>query len=275
MTTGVPAMTADRERAKAHATILGDLNISSEQLRNLARAHIEVSEELSDARLEISSLKDAERTDLAELTRLGEENERLVKALAEHGLLNAPALRWQGEAVAPVRIHAMTADDRVVRVLAEHPVVMTVAGELTRFLKEQEAANYIELRLTDANDGQEYALLIQRVGGETPAQQAQRLKDELATLTHPVPSQQGGFGAAALAEVAAGCPCLRCIRERGDKSGGLPLEYTMMIVCVICGNKRCPHSDDHRNPCTNSNEPGQHGSRYGGLAAPSPKKQEE
>lgn len=86
MTTGVPAMTADRERAKAHATILGDLNISSEQLRNLARAHIEVSEELSDARLEISSLKDAERTDLAELTRLGEENERLVKALAEHGI---------------------------------------------------------------------------------------------------------------------------------------------------------------------------------------------
>lgn len=189
--------------------------------------------------------------------------------------LASRALRGQGEAVAPVRIHAMTADDRVVRVLAEHPVVMTVAGELTRFLKEQEAANYIELRLTDANDGQEYALLIQRVGGETPAQQAQRLKDELATLTHPVPSQQGGFGAAALAEVAAGCPCLRCIRERGDKSGGLPLEYTMMIVCVICGNKRCPHSDDHRNPCTNSNEPGQHGSRYGGLAAPSPKKQEE
>jgi hypothetical protein len=73
-------MTADRDRAMQYARreqpgFIDDADI------NLARAHIEVSEELSDARLEISSLKDAERTDLAELTRLGEENERLVKAL--------------------------------------------------------------------------------------------------------------------------------------------------------------------------------------------------
>lgn len=26
--------------------------------------------------------------------------------------------------------------------------------------------------------------------------------------------------------------------------------------------KRCPHATDHRNPCTESNEPGQLGSRY-------------
>lgn len=35
-----------------------------------------------------------------------------------------------------------------------------------------------------------------------------------------------------------------------------------MIVCPKCGNKRCPHSTDHNNPCTNSNEAGQEGSRY-------------
>lgn len=35
-----------------------------------------------------------------------------------------------------------------------------------------------------------------------------------------------------------------------------------MVLCEQCGNKRCPHANDHRNPCTNSNEPGQPGSAY-------------
>jgi hypothetical protein len=35
---------------------------------------------------------------------------------------------------------------------------------------------------------------------------------------------------------------------------------TRMIVCPLCGNKRCPHASDHRNACTNSNESGQPGS---------------
>ncbi len=33
-------------------------------------------------------------------------------------------------------------------------------------------------------------------------------------------------------------------------------------VCPECGNKRCPHANDHRNACTGSNEPGQEGSEY-------------
>lgn len=37
---------------------------------------------------------------------------------------------------------------------------------------------------------------------------------------------------------------------------------TRMIVCGICGNKRCPHATDHNLDCTNSNEPGQKGSWY-------------
>lgn len=41
-----------------------------------------------------------------------------------------------------------------------------------------------------------------------------------------------------------------------------------MILCPICGNKRCPHATDHRNACTNSNEPGQPGSSYGLRATP-------
>ena len=35
-----------------------------------------------------------------------------------------------------------------------------------------------------------------------------------------------------------------------------------MILCAICGNKRCPHATDHRNACTNSNEVGQKGSSW-------------
>lgn len=35
-----------------------------------------------------------------------------------------------------------------------------------------------------------------------------------------------------------------------------------MIVCSICGNKRCPHATNHINECTGSNEPGQKGSSW-------------
>jgi hypothetical protein len=44
----------------------------------------------------------------------------------------------------------------------------------------------------------------------------------------------------------------------------LPLSMAnmRMIVCSICGNKRCPHATHHLNACTNSNEPGQKGSSW-------------
>lgn len=35
-----------------------------------------------------------------------------------------------------------------------------------------------------------------------------------------------------------------------------------LVVCPECGNKRCPHANDHRNACTASNEAGQEGSAY-------------
>lgn len=38
--------------------------------------------------------------------------------------------------------------------------------------------------------------------------------------------------------------------------------YPFMLVCQTCGNKRCPHANDHRNECTGSNEVGQPGSAY-------------
>ena len=46
------------------------------------------------------------------------------------------------------------------------------------------------------------------------------------------------------------------------KEDGWPITLSRMILCPDCGNKRCPHATNHNNACTNSNEPGQPGSRY-------------
>lgn len=43
---------------------------------------------------------------------------------------------------------------------------------------------------------------------------------------------------------------------------GLPYAMTRMILCPICGNKRCPRATNHELACTGSNEPGQPGSVY-------------
>lgn len=66
------------------------------------------------------------------------------------------------------------------------------------------------------------------------------------------------------------CGCRACREERDEhellKFGGqelkIPSSSMVMILCATCGNKRCPHANDHRNACTNSNEAGQPGSAY-------------
>lgn len=56
------------------------------------------------------------------------------------------------------------------------------------------------------------------------------------------------------------CYCYNC--NIGRLVNGIPYVLTRMIVCPTCGNKRCPHATDHMLACTNSNDPGQTGSRY-------------
>jgi hypothetical protein len=53
-------------------------------------------------------------------------------------------------------------------------------------------------------------------------------------------------------EPTTDCRCYAC----------LPKPVWHMVLCQTCGNKRCPHAANHENFCTNSNEPGQPGSRY-------------
>jgi hypothetical protein len=41
-----------------------------------------------------------------------------------------------------------------------------------------------------------------------------------------------------------------------------------MILCPVCGNKRCPRTTHHDNACTGSNEPGQRGSSWENYPTP-------
>lgn len=64
---------------------------------------------------------------------------------------------------------------------------------------------------------------------------------------------------------ATPCECRACLKGKTVDLGmgfPIPVEMTQMFVCAKCGNKRCPHANDHANRCTNSNEPGQPGSAY-------------
>lgn len=59
--------------------------------------------------------------------------------------------------------------------------------------------------------------------------------------------------------------CIRC-REEYEKTLA-PDDFIgrvtrSMIVCQVCGNKRCPQATDHTLQCTNSNDTGQAGSDY-------------
>lgn len=54
--------------------------------------------------------------------------------------------------------------------------------------------------------------------------------------------------------VIPGCSCRTC--------RPVTISDMRFVVCPDCGNKRCPHANDHRNACTGSNEPGQEGSAY-------------
>ncbi len=59
------------------------------------------------------------------------------------------------------------------------------------------------------------------------------------------------------------CNCHRCFEENLilDETSFMP-SSVQMILCPICGNKRCQKASDHRNECTGSNDLNQKGSIY-------------
>ncbi len=59
------------------------------------------------------------------------------------------------------------------------------------------------------------------------------------------------------------CQCRKCLDERDRDLPWIERQTVgQMVLCETCGNKRCPHANDHENACTNSNLPGQPGSAY-------------
>ena len=61
------------------------------------------------------------------------------------------------------------------------------------------------------------------------------------------------------------CGCRRCKDEQYkllDDTFEKLFFYDRLILCPVCGNKRCPKATDHRLECTNSNDTGQKGSYY-------------
>ncbi len=90
--------------------------------------------------------------------------------------------------------------------------------------------------------------------------ETQRLRDELALcceLKREYQERAAAVSQAAPATDAEAVPACQCEACSPNTFGNM-----RMILCSICGNKRCPHAADHRNACTNSNEPGQLGSSY-------------
>jgi hypothetical protein len=71
------------------------------------------------------------------------------------------------------------------------------------------------------------------------------------------------YGEGYVADMMDKCICETCMPFDIAKP-----ETLRFIVCAICGNKRCPHATDHRNACTNSNDPGQKGSSWEHYKSP-------
>ncbi len=71
--------------------------------------------------------------------------------------------------------------------------------------------------------------------------------------------------------VQVSCWCVACdemVRTAHILNGANEATLFMrtFVVCPDCGNKRCPRATHHDHACSGSNDYGQPGSVYGGLA---------
>jgi hypothetical protein len=64
-----------------------------------------------------------------------------------------------------------------------------------------------------------------------------------------------------MSEKVEGCGCYECTKNDVDQTG-VPVLLQKMILCPLCGNRRCPKATYHGNDCTGSDDPHQEGSRY-------------
>lgn len=75
------------------------------------------------------------------------------------------------------------------------------------------------------------------------------LADEAELVLDP-PASTTDTGNGVFSAGETQCTCLACIKRYDLRSeGGLPLSMTRMIVCPVCGDKRCLHAKNHEAPC--------------------------
>lgn len=110
----------------------------------------------------------------------------------------------------------------------------------------------------------DFAAMLQ--GKDEPVSQPYKLVGEIVAWNHPTEERrvdfrwidfdvQPGTKLYALnSPVIPDCWCNTC--------RPVTMTDSRFVVCPECGNKRCPHANDHRNACTGSNEPGQEGNAY-------------
>lgn len=111
---------------------------------------------------------------------------------------------------------------------------------------EQKPVGWVRDAMKEAYNGCRTAMLQGAENAESPT--------TMQTAPSLYSSPKNAESASSNSPVIPDCSCRTC----------RPVTMTDMrfVVCPECGNKRCPHANDHRNACTGSNEPGQEGSAY-------------
>lgn len=112
--------------------------------------------------------------------------------------------------------------------------------------------------MTNAEKAQELIDWLQSLRGDwlgdgiRPAKKRGEFIEVLSLIATPVEVEPTPFDLFANPPTVSYC-CHTCF----EQTGGVLLDR--MIVCRVCGNKRCPKASNHLFECTNSNEPDQVG----------------
>lgn len=101
-------------------------------------------------------------------------------------LLNAftrrrPLHRWPPGVPQPTVEEMRLSREKGLQMQMKHPAFVLLADEIAKMLEESEAVNYVEFQIGSEQYGP-MSVLVQRLEGETPAQQNVRLRQRIAEL---------------------------------------------------------------------------------------------
>lgn len=161
----------------------------------------------------------------------------------------ARELAWDGVKVVPLYRHAAP------QVTSVPPFELFWSEFKHPFAEDDELKSFAS-EIWNACCAAAPAVQAEQLSGNTePVSQPYRLRDAVTAIRNSgIAIDAGNIQAERDALNEPTCWCHTC----------RPVALTDMrfVVCPECGNKRCPHANDHKNACTGRNEPGQEGSAY-------------